>query len=76
MSNFKWLVGFRKFTVVIIFLCVSLGLLLAELMTGSEWVQYNSQVVIAFMATNVGERLLNLGKDYFRDKMIDKVLKK
>ena len=66
----RFLVGFRKFTVAIIFLVVSLGLLLGGVVTGGDFMKYNSSVIVAFMATNIGEHLLEIGKTWVNEKII------
>ena len=64
----KFIVGLRKFTYGIIFLTVSLILLMFDIIEGADWVKYNKEVAVAFMATNIGEHLVNLGKQYITDK--------
>jgi hypothetical protein len=72
----KFLIGFRKFTLAATFFIVSLILLLTGIVNSSEWIKYNSEVAIAFFGTNIGEHLIQLGKAYFQDKVVDRVLTK
>lgn len=69
----KFLIGLRKFAYGIIFLTVSLILLMFDIIEGTDWVKYNKEVAVAFMATNIGEHLINLGKTYINDKLIKKI---
>ena len=69
------LIGLRKFTYGLIFLAISLILLMFDIVTGPDWIKYNKEVAVAFMATNIGEHLINLGKEYFKDKVVDRVLR-
>lgn len=65
----EWMVGFRKFTYGILFFSVSLVLMLTGYVTGEEWIKYNSTVVTAFFATNVGEHIINIGKEWIKNKI-------
>ena len=70
MSKVKeWMVGFRKLTYGLIFLVVSLILLFLGYVTGADWIKYNSGVVTAFFATNVGEHIIAIGKDWIKAKL-------
>lgn len=70
MNEFKkWMVGFRKLTFGLLFFVVSLILLLYGQINGAEWIKYNSGVVTAFFATNVGEHIINIGKDWIKSKL-------
>ena len=64
----KFIVGLRKFTYGMVFLSVSLILLMFDIVEASDWIKYNKEVAVAFMATNIGEHLINLGKQYITDK--------
>lgn len=64
----KYLTGFRKFTMAIIFLVVAVGLLLFEVVPASDWMKQVSSVMIAFMATNVGEHIIAVGKEWLSAK--------
>ena len=66
MINF--LSGFRKFTMAIIFILVSLALLAMKFITGSEFISTTRDVVVAFMATNVGEHIIGAVKEWIKKK--------
>ena len=72
----QFLIGFRKFTYGMIFFSVTLILLLFELINGTDFIKYNSDVAVAFMATNIGEHIINITKQYLQDKLLNKVLDK
>lgn len=69
----RFLVGFRKFSYGLIFILISLILLLSGYISGSDWILYNKDVALAFMATNIGEHLIKITKDYINDKLIAKL---
>lgn len=66
MINF--LTGFRKFAMGIIFLVVAVGLLLAGVIPADDWLKNVTAVVTAFMATNVGEHIINAAKHWIEQK--------
>ena len=65
---FKFLTGFRKFTMSLIFLLVAIILLMAGEIPKEDWLKYVSDVMVAFMATNVGEHIINVVKDWVKNK--------
>lgn len=65
---FKWLVGFRKLFMAVLFLVVAVMLLLSEQVPASDWMKHMSSVVIAFMGTNVSEHIINVAKDWIKQK--------
>jgi ABC-type proline/glycine betaine transport system substrate-binding protein len=65
---FKWLAGFRKLAMAMIFLIVAVGLLLAGQIPNADWMKQMSTVMVAFMATNVGEHIINVAKDWVQHK--------
>ena len=69
----KYLVGLRKFTYGMIFLVVSLILLSVDWVDGSDWIKYNKEVAVAFMATNIGEHIINVAKTWVNDKFLGKI---
>lgn len=71
----KYLVGLRKFTYGMIFLIVSLILLMFDIVEGQDWVKYNKEVAVAFMATNIGEHIINVAKTWVDDKLIKRINK-
>ena len=62
------LTGFRKFTMAIIFLVVAVTLLLYGVIPADDWMKHASSVIVAFMATNVGEHIISVGKEWIREK--------
>jgi len=68
----KFLIGFRKLTYGLIFLSISLILLYFEYVTGSDWIKYNKDVAVAFMATNIGEKIVDIAKLYINDKLLSR----
>ena len=69
----KLLIGFRKFTYGFIFLSVSLLLLLGGHISGAHWIEYNRDVAVAFMATNISEHIINVAKTWVNDKLLKKL---
>jgi len=72
----KFLIGFRKFTYGIVFLTISLVLLLLDYITGADWIKYNKDVAVAYLATNIGEHLISVAKTYIDDKLVSRFKKK
>lgn len=70
----EWLTGFRKFTMAIIFLAVAVVLLVTGLVPPNDWLKHVGAVMTAFMATNVGEHLIQIGKEWIQRRDIDKVM--
>jgi len=68
MKGFKWLVGFRKFTIAIIYLVVAVVLLLTGEIPKADWLENVSKTIMAFFATNIGEHLINVGKVWINEK--------
>lgn len=66
----KYLIGFRKFTMGATFLLVTLILLLNDVVSSGDFMKHNKEVIVAFMATNIGEHLINIGKKYIDDKLL------
>jgi len=64
----KWLVGFRKWTMAVIFLAVAVGLLVTGVIDQTDWLDNVSEVMVAFMATNVGEHLIAVGKKWIEER--------
>lgn len=66
--------GFRKWSMGIIFILVSTGLLLSNYIPPDDWLQHVSAVIIAFMSTNIGERVIEAVKDWGKSKKIESVI--
>lgn len=64
----KWLVGFRKFAMAGIFLAVAVTLLVTGQIPAVDWMKHMSSVMIAFMATNVGEHIINVAKQWIQQR--------
>jgi type IV secretory pathway VirB2 component (pilin) len=64
----KILTGYRKFTMAIVFLLVAVLLLTAGIVPSDDWLKHVSSVMIAFMATNVGEHIISVGKEWVNEK--------
>ena len=60
--------GFRKWSMAIIFLAVAVVLLVFEQVPSVDWMDNVSEVMVAFMATNVGEHILNVTKEWVKGK--------
>ena len=67
----SFLTGFRKFTYGLIFLTISLILLMFEIVDGADWIKYNKEVAVAFMATNVGEHIIQVAKTWVNDRLLN-----
>lgn len=65
---FKWLAGFRKFAMALLFLFVAVALLLGGVVPGDTWMEHMSSVMVAFMATNVSEHIINVAKDWVKQR--------
>jgi len=52
----------------LIFLLVAIILLMAGEIPKEDWLKYVSDVMVAFMATNVGEHIINVVKDWVKNK--------
>jgi len=64
----KFLLGFRKFTLTAIYLLVAILLLVLGVIPAEGWLEQVTAAVVAFLGTNIGEHLLNLGKEYLKGK--------
>lgn len=68
-SAFQFLVGFRKFTIMVAFMAIMIVFRVLDLVNGQEFAENIQLAVVAFMGTNLGEHLLSLGKDYVQGKL-------
>lgn len=64
----SFLTGFRKFTMAVLFLVIALILLVVHYISGSEFITTSRDVVVAFMATNVGEHIIGAVKQWITKK--------
>lgn len=60
----KFLTGFRKFTAFILYFAVTTVLMVAGLVTGDIYMREVTAGLGAFMATNIGEHLITVAKDW------------
>lgn len=72
MSKIKnlvhFLTGFRKLSMGVLFMAVTLVLLFLGKVTGSEFITTNRDVIVAFMATNVVSKLIGVTKEWLTKK--------
>jgi len=59
----SFITGFRKWTLALLYLIIAITLLSLDIIPKDDWLKNVSSVIIAFFATNVGEHLINIGKD-------------
>jgi hypothetical protein len=52
----------------LIFLIVAIILLMVGAIPSEDWLKHVSNVMVAFMATNVGEHIINVVKDWVKNK--------
>ena len=64
----EWITGFRKFTMAMAFLVVAVVLLSLEMVPSDDWLKQVGAVMTAFMATNVGEHIISVAKDWIKRK--------
>ena len=70
MGNaFGFLVGFRKFTVMVAFMSIMVLFRVLGYVNGQEFSENLQLAVVAFMGTNLGEHLLSLGKEWVQGKI-------
>ena len=58
------MLGYRKFSITLLCIALLTTLLLTGYVGGVSYAKALSGIVIAFVSANVGEHILNLGKDY------------
>ncbi len=61
-------VGYRKFVIMVLFLAIMVAFRLSELINGAEFAENLQIAVVAFFGTNLGEHVVNLGKEYVSSK--------
>ena len=70
MGNaFAFLTGFRKFTVMVAFMAIMVLFRVLDYVNGQEFAENLQLAVVAFMGTNLGEHLIQLGKDWVQGKL-------
>ena len=72
MSVFKkfitLLTGFRKLSMGVLFMTITLTLLFLGKISGSEFISTNRDVVVAFMASNVAAKIIQATRDLWTKK--------
>jgi hypothetical protein len=63
-----FLTGFRKLTMGLLFMVVTLILLFLGKVSGSEFISTNRDVIVAFMATNVCAKIIGITKEWLAKK--------
>lgn len=66
---FGFLVGFRKFLIMLVFIAIMVIFRLYNLVDGEQFSSNVQIAIVAFFGTNVGEHLLNLGKEWVKGKI-------
>ena len=60
--------GFRKFIMALVFLATAVALLLAGYIPSEGWLADVGSVMTAFMATNLGEHIIEIGKKWIEGR--------
>lgn len=63
-----FLTGFRKLSMGVLFMVVTLTLLLFGKVNGSEFITTNRDVIVAFMATNICAKIIGATKEWLKKK--------
>jgi hypothetical protein len=63
---FKFLIGFRKFTIILLLTILLTVFLVTGDVPGPDYAKAIASLGTAFCATNVGEHLIEMGKEYFK----------
>ena len=64
-----FLVGLRKFTIMLLYLLVMVWFRLEDLVDGSQFAENVTKAVIAFFGMNISEHMINLGKNWLQGKL-------
>jgi len=68
---FRFLLGFRKLTVMLLFLITMILFRIFNYIDGAQFAENLQLAVVAFFGANIGEHLLNLGKEFIKSKLKD-----
>jgi len=69
MKDFiHFLTGFRKMSMGLLFMSVTLMLLFLGKVSGSEFISTNRDVIVAFMATNIAAKLIEVTRTWLTKK--------
>lgn len=52
----------------LLFMVVTLGLLWLGKVTGSEWIETNRDVVVAFISANIAAKLIHVAQEWIKKK--------
>lgn len=63
-----FLTGFRKLSMGVLFMAITLLLLFLGKVNGSEFISTNRDVVVAFFATNICAKLIGVTKEWIKKK--------
>jgi len=66
-----FLVGFRKFTILLIFMALMAVYRYFDLVTSAEFASSLEVTVQAFIVGNLGEHLINFSKEFYKNKRED-----
>jgi len=64
----QFLNGFRKLSMGVLFMAVTLTLLFLGKVSGSEFITTNRDVIVAFMATNVAAKIIHATVEWIKKK--------
>lgn len=73
MEFLSFLVGFRKFFITLLFISVMIIFRILNYINGAEFAENLQLAVVAYLGSNVGEHLLDLGKKWVEGKLSLKV---
>ena len=64
----NWLIGFRKFTIVLLAITLATVFLLTGHIPGSDYAKVLGSMVVGFVSSNIGEHLINAAKEWIKTK--------
>lgn len=64
-----FLVGFRKFTIMILFMLLMTVFRIKGYIEGPDFANTVRDAVVAYFGTNIGEHLVSLGKEWVTGKL-------
>lgn len=64
-----FLVGFRKFVIMMLFLLTMVVFRVLGYISGAEFADNLQLAVVAYFSTNIGEHLIDLGRDWLKGKL-------
>ena len=69
---FDFLVGFRKFTIIVLLTILLTVFLCTGDIPGPDYAKAISSLGTAFVATNIGEHIINMGKEFLKNMKVKK----